>query len=137
MRRGGTSAGCPLNVPPPELCLGGRPPTSRHTPHLCLSKLCPFCRAPLDAPLFCVPQICWAHPWRGPPHASWQKLHLQEGPRSARRRAGSPALHSHCQDMWALGVHPCPAKPVLRKVVFSIKSSFPSFEIDPVLGSSD
>ena len=91
MRRGDTSAGRPLNVPPLELCLGGCPAASRHTPHLCFSKLCPFCRACLDAPLFCVPQIFWAHPRRGPSHASRQKLHLQEWPHSAQRQAGSPA----------------------------------------------
>ena len=32
MRRGDTSAGRPLNVPQLELCLGGCPAASRHTP---------------------------------------------------------------------------------------------------------
>ena len=61
-----------------------------HTPPLPLQTL-PFCRARLYVLLFCVPQIFWAHPWRGPSHASRQKLHLQEWPHSAQRRAGSPA----------------------------------------------
>ena len=136
-----------------------------HTPPLPLQTL-PFCRARLYVLLFCVPQIFWAHPWRGPSHASRQKLHLQEWPHSAQRRAGSPApctravrTRERVHRLRALplsgqaarvplcalplsghvgtGCTSLPNKIGLKEAVFSIKSSFPSFEIDPVLVSSD
>ena len=81
----------PSECPTTGALLGWVPRCFQAHTHLCLSKLYPFCRACLDAPLFCVPQIFWAHHRRGPSHASRQKLHLQGWPHSAQRQAGSPA----------------------------------------------